>query len=176
MSAVTDGSAALKNFASQLKSIIDLSDELDRIGSLDNLAAESQTSMASAKADADAAQAESIRLKDEIVSLKVQAEQIMNDANSYVATSEAKANADATALIDAAKANADVINANAQALAQKLVSDAGAKITELQQQEASLTATIAGLTAALASVNADTETATAKLQSIKDSIAKLAAA
>lgn len=175
-SVASNGAQTLKNFAVQFKSLMDLSDALDNIGSLDNLAAEAQARMASAKADADASQAEVIRLKDEIVSLKAHAKQVMSDANSYVAESKAKANADANTLVAVAKENAETINSNAQAQAQKFIGDADAKVTTLQRQEAALQATIDDLTYALATVNADTETAAAKLQSIKDSIAKLAAA
>jgi predicted nucleic acid-binding Zn-ribbon protein len=175
-SVASNGAQTLKNFAVQFKSLMDLADALDNIGSLDNLAAEAQARMAAAKADADASQAEVIRLKDEIASLKAQAENVMSDANSYVAESEAKANADANTLVAVAKENAETINANAQAKAQKLIGDAGAKVTTLQDQKASLQAEILDGENQVAHINSDIAIATAKLQSIKDSIAKLAAA
>jgi chromosome segregation ATPase len=176
MSAASNGLLALQQLAAQFRYLTDFATELEGITSFETLATEAQTRAAAAKSDADAAQIEADKLKAEVSSLKSQADQIMNDANSYVATSESKADAKCKDMLDAARANADDINANANAIAQKLVADVGEEVTAAQNKLTELTGQVSEAESNLEQINADADAAAQRLQAIRDSINKFATA
>jgi predicted nucleic acid-binding Zn-ribbon protein len=176
MSVAQQGINTLQNLAGQFKSLMDLNDALQSVGSLENLTSEMQAQKDKATADRDAVLADLVTQQAQLVAVKDQTAKLMADADAYVAESQIKADAAAFDIIQGAHNNADGINANAQTAAQKLIGDAGSQVTALQEEAAALQPQVDAANAQLAQINADIATANAKLASIKDSIAKIAAA
>lgn len=144
MSDYTEAADFIKRQANVYRGFVQLSDALDRIGSVELAAKEAQDARASAELDRDVAQAALSKINNEIDAAKDEAARVLVEAGESARTQAARILADA-------REEADRVLASATANASQALASANAKADQVRADYQALQVLSDGLKETVAS-------------------------
>jgi chromosome segregation ATPase len=165
----------IRRLAVTYQSMVVAADTLEKIGSLEQAAAEAQAARDKAVAELDTVRAELLAAQDEAKQVSASTEVFINQINAQAQSIINQASVDAALIVEKAKQDALVIALDANVATQASIVAATSQLSTLQAKVNELTDEVAAQEKAKADAEASTSEAQAKYDAIKAQIAKMAA-